>query len=318
MESYASISTLYEAKYGNKSFLSRAQLNMLKACNALLRRLSKSCNTEFCGRVLMFLAKVFDISEKSAANLVGKINFTNLTQFESEQLFRESSYAGGAQQPDPSEDAMVVDGENASDSRGAEESKGDGVSSSEEQATTAALKDGVSSLYEEYKTFWSLQTTFTTATADGKAIENITKWREFHLAASAVMKILSQHNYSKTEIRQAGSATHRSQGDDTYAYMGCKFLTSSQLFALELRDPNLRQQVVTQVVYYLHHIAQKPTSFWESLEVLQEVRKDIVEVFQAAKEILLHTPGSDQLQQVPPVLCMLIAARIRNYLRAFT
>ena len=251
----------------------------------------------------MFLAKVFDISEKSAANLVGKINFTNLTQFESEQLFRENSYPGGAQQSDPSDDAMVVDGQDTADSRGAEESKGDGVSDVEQGhvAATVALKEGVSSLYEEYKTFWSLQTIFTTATADGKAIENIAKWREFHLTASAVMKILSQHNYSKTEIRQAASATHRSQGDDAYAYMGCKFLTSSQLFALELRDPNLRQQVVTQVVYYLHHIAQKPTSFWESAEVSQEVRKDMLEVFQAAKEILLHTPGSDQLQQVGAV-----------------
>ena len=303
MESYASISTLFEAKHGNKFFLNRAQLNMLKACNSLLRRLSKSCNTEFCGRVLMFLAKVFDISEKSAANLVGRINFTNLTQYETEQTFLESNCPGSApQQPVSSEDAMVVEGEDATSFRGAEESKGDGDTANgqvlETETAAAALKGSVISLYEDYKTFWSLQTHFTSATADGKVVENITKWREFHLAALAVMKILSQHNYSMAEIRQAASTSHRDHTVDAYEYMGCKFLTSSQLFGLELRDPNLRQQVVTQVVYYLHHIAQKPTSFWESVEAAQEVRRDMLQVFQAAKEILQHTPGSDQLEQV--------------------
>ena len=40
-------------------------------CNDLLRRLSQSKNTVFCGRIQLFLARLFPLSEKSALNLVG-------------------------------------------------------------------------------------------------------------------------------------------------------------------------------------------------------------------------------------------------------
>jgi len=80
--------------------------------------------------------------------------------------------------------------------------------------------------------------------------------------------------------------------------MGCKFLTSSQLFSLELRDPMLRQQVVTQIVYYLHYIAHKTSSTWDNGDAAAEVAKDIQQLFDDAKAVLQHTPGSEQLQQV--------------------
>ena len=41
-----------------------------------------------------------------------------------------------------------------------------------------------------------------------------------------------------------GSAKEKEQDKD---YMGCKFLTSSQLFRLQLHDPQLRQQILAQV-----------------------------------------------------------------------
>lgn len=285
METFAPISTLYEAKYENKTFLARAQLNMLKACNALLRKLSKSCNTEFCGRVLMFLAKVFDISEKSAANLSGKINSSNLTQYESEAAFFETN--------------KIVDDDNAMEVDTAvhsatEESKVESEGSLTASSSTGGeLQGNLASLYNDYKTFWSLQSHFTATSADGKVLEGISKWREFHSNALSVLATLAKHNYSEAEIRQAAQT-----GQREVAYMGCKFLTSSQLFALELRDPNLRQQVVTQILFYLHHIAQKPVSFWETGDIASEVKKDILALFSGAKSVLQHTPGSDQLIEV--------------------
>jgi hypothetical protein len=61
---------------------------ILKACNTLLRRLSRSCNPEFCGRVLMFLAAIYPISERSAVNFAGKINTANVTDYEDEKTFQ--------------------------------------------------------------------------------------------------------------------------------------------------------------------------------------------------------------------------------------
>jgi THO complex subunit 1 len=45
----------------------------------LLRRLSRSQNTVFCGRILLFLAKFFPFSERSGLNLAGEFNLDHFT-----------------------------------------------------------------------------------------------------------------------------------------------------------------------------------------------------------------------------------------------
>lgn len=63
---------------------------MLKTCNSLLRKLSKSCDTEFCGRILLFLATIYPISERSALNVMGKVNVGNMTYFEDRETFLQN------------------------------------------------------------------------------------------------------------------------------------------------------------------------------------------------------------------------------------
>ena len=59
----------------------------------LLRRLSRSQNTVFCGRILLFLAKFFPVSERSGLNVVSEFNLENTTVFSSAE---EASDADGA------------------------------------------------------------------------------------------------------------------------------------------------------------------------------------------------------------------------------
>ncbi len=47
----------------------------------LLRRLSRSQNTVFCGKILLFLAKFFPFSERSGLNVVSEFNLDNLTTY---------------------------------------------------------------------------------------------------------------------------------------------------------------------------------------------------------------------------------------------
>uniref|UniRef100_S4RFN5 Uncharacterized protein n=1 Tax=Petromyzon marinus TaxID=7757 RepID=S4RFN5_PETMA len=47
------------------TFYSAGKNYLLRMCNDLLRRLSKSQNTVFCGRIQLFLARLFPLSEKS-------------------------------------------------------------------------------------------------------------------------------------------------------------------------------------------------------------------------------------------------------------
>jgi len=57
-------------------------LILLRFCNDLLRRVSKTENTVLCGKILMFLASVFPLTERSGVNLRGDFDTDNTTDFE--------------------------------------------------------------------------------------------------------------------------------------------------------------------------------------------------------------------------------------------
>lgn len=54
-------------------------LTLLRTFNELLRRLSKTNNTVFCGRILMFLAASFPLGDQSSVNLKGAFDVGNVT-----------------------------------------------------------------------------------------------------------------------------------------------------------------------------------------------------------------------------------------------
>ncbi|XP_009385660.1 THO complex subunit 1-like isoform X3 [Musa acuminata AAA Group] len=67
---------------GKQELFGRGKLVMLRTCNQLLRRLSKANDVVFCGRILMFLAHFFPLSERSAVNIKGVFNTSNETKYE--------------------------------------------------------------------------------------------------------------------------------------------------------------------------------------------------------------------------------------------
>ncbi|KAI8027359.1 THO complex subunit 1 [Camellia lanceoleosa] len=69
---------------GKPELFARGKLVMLRTCNQLLRRLSKANDVVFCGRIIMFLAHFFPLSERSAVNIKGVFNTSNETKYEKE------------------------------------------------------------------------------------------------------------------------------------------------------------------------------------------------------------------------------------------
>ncbi|GBG87433.1 hypothetical protein CBR_g45491 [Chara braunii] len=57
---------------GKTELHTRGKLVMLRTCNQLLRRLSKANDNVFCGRIIMFLAHFFPLSERSGTDLDAK------------------------------------------------------------------------------------------------------------------------------------------------------------------------------------------------------------------------------------------------------
>lgn len=60
---------------------SSGNLTLLRLCNELTRRLSKTKHTIISGRLLLFVAGVFDLFERSGVNLKGEFNVSNETTF---------------------------------------------------------------------------------------------------------------------------------------------------------------------------------------------------------------------------------------------
>lgn len=119
-------------------------------------------------------------------------------------------------------------------------------------------------------------------------MDSVDLWRDFMQHARTVVQLFETYDFTDEELQQArakqqkqthhaaigissggssatgssaaapgtvaaGSATESGSGSDS-GYSGCKYLTSSQLFSLQLRDPIVRQQVAVQILYFVHYL----------------------------------------------------------------
>lgn len=82
-------------------------------CNDLLRRLSKSQNTVFCGRIQLFLTSLFPLSERSGLNLMSNFNLDKEVAFNrepNEELFHSlTSTTGEGDEEDRSQYPVNAD-----------------------------------------------------------------------------------------------------------------------------------------------------------------------------------------------------------------
>ncbi|CAM8880231.1 unnamed protein product [Rhodiola kirilowii] len=167
---------------GKQELFARGKLVMLRTCNQLLRRLSKANDVVLCGRILMFLAHFFPLSERSAVNIKGVFNTSNETKYEKE------------------------------------------------------APDGISIDFNFYKTFWSLQEYF----CNPPTLTNAPlKWQKF---TSSLMVVLNTFE-AQPLTDEEGNANDLEEDAATFSI---KYLTSSKLMGLELKDPSFRRHILVQ------------------------------------------------------------------------
>ncbi|XP_026526096.1 THO complex subunit 1 isoform X2 [Notechis scutatus] len=121
----------------SNTFYSAGKNYLLRMCNDLLRRLSKSQNTVFCGRIQLFLARLFPLSEKSGLNLQSQFNLENITVFNTS----EQDSTLGQKHAEEREEGMEVE---------------EGEMGDDEAPTSCSIPID----YNLYRKFWSLQDYF--------------------------------------------------------------------------------------------------------------------------------------------------------------
>ena len=80
---------------------------------------------------------------------------------------------------------------------------------------------------------------------------------EFMKLVRKVVDLFEQHQYDKDEIKQgqrSSNDTKLASSNSDENYVNFKYLTSSQLFELQLKDPMLRQQISMQLLFFIHFL----------------------------------------------------------------
>ncbi|XP_015581368.1 THO complex subunit 1 isoform X2 [Ricinus communis] len=223
---------------GKQELFARGKLVMLRTCNQLLRRLSKANDVVFCGRILMFLAHFFPLSERSAVNIKGVFNTSNETKYEK----------------DP--------------------------------------PAGISVDFNFYKTLWSLQENFCNPAPLTLAP---TKWHKFTSSLMVVLNTFEAQPLSEEE----GDANNLEEEAATF---NIKYLTSSKLMGLELKDPSFRRHILVQCLILFDYLKAPGKNDKDSTS--ESMKEDIRTCEERVKKLLEMTPpkGKDFLQKIEHVL----------------
>ena len=228
------------AKHFNKK-----SLIILRACNELLRRLSRAEDTVFCGRVFIFLFQSFPLGDRSSVNLRGEYHVENVTVYESLPPKAELKL----------EDDMEVDqkdekAEPEQDGARNEAALAQANSALEnpENAPKAVKFDADDEKAQEqpedmdmlYPIFWSLQENFSTPTRlfDATNLETFQKGLSSTLVKfKGVQQDFQARGTSKLhdDGKRGVKRKRNGQEDELSSSFNPKYLTSRDLFDLEVQ-----------------------------------------------------------------------------------
>ncbi|KAF2016265.1 hypothetical protein BU24DRAFT_346476 [Aaosphaeria arxii CBS 175.79] len=213
-------------------------LVILRLCNELLRRLSRAEDPVFCGRVYIFLFQSFPLGDKSSVNLRGNFHVENVTTFE--DYLKASSNKSDSMQVDP-----VEGSDDLKEKAGLD---GDALKSSEADKST--LKEGTTTMDIDdlYPVFWSLQQSF----SNPPRLFEEEQFKEFQKSLQATLAKFKE----VPKVIQSGDSERKkgekARGDDDQGEFASsfnpKYLTSRDLFKLELSDLAFQRHILVQAL----------------------------------------------------------------------
>lgn len=250
-------------------FFNAVKNNLLRICNDLLRRLSRTQNTVFCGRILLFLAKFFPFSERSGLNVVSEFNLENTTVF-------STGDAAAATNGDK-ESLMDVD----------EDVVNNAIKIEEDQ-------NNLNVDYALYSKFWQLQDFFRNPT---QCYSNI-KWRTFSSFSADVLGTFQ--SFKLDSISGKRRKTVAEEEDQFFA----KYLTNQNLLQLQLSDSNFRRYILIQFLILFQYL-QSSVKFKQETQVLTDDQNKWIESTRTRVfGLLAETPpnGSQFAESVKHIL----------------
>ncbi|KAK3906484.1 THO complex subunit 1 transcription elongation factor-domain-containing protein [Staphylotrichum tortipilum] len=239
------------------------QLVILRTCNELLRRLSRALDPAFCGRVFIFMFQSFPLGDKSSVNLRGEYHVENVTTFDQEPL--------------PAADGDKMDGDKM------DGDKMDGDKMDVDTADTKSQKDKPLDPDALYPTFWSLQESFN----QPKKLFDPAHFAAFKAGLEATMatfRSIRPEQPSRAKEKQERPAEEmkptlkrkRDDVDDELASgFNPKYLTSRDLFKLEISDLAFRRNILVQALIVMEFLLSLSPKAKEKLAAVKVPNKSV-------------------------------------------
>ena len=235
-------------------------LIILRACNELLRRLSRAEDTVFCGRVFIFLFQSFPLGDRSSVNLRGEYHVENVTKYEN--LSRNGqSLTNGDMDVDKKEYQETIPTTTGEKTEAPSNVEPNGSTPSAPADLTSVKKNFEKVAHERaepdmdtlYSMFWSLQDFFSQPLKlfDDENLKmfklglevTIQKFKKVHEAQQA-----RGNNRISLESKSGEKRKRNDDEDELASSFNPKYLTSRDLFDLEVRDLAFRRHILVQAL----------------------------------------------------------------------
>lgn len=267
----------------------KKNLVFLRSCNELLRRLSRAEDANFCGRVFFFLFQTFPLGDKSSVNLRGEFHVENTTKFEVSDIL-----------PSHDGERMAIDPEPVKAETGTPKAATPqpptkpGSKAVPIKAAPKKVEEEVLSSNALYPVFWRLQQDFSDPTrlfAPGhfQVFKNglantITKFKK----TPTVVQTKSAEDSKRGTKRKLGedgmNGVNVTDSDDAVDNYNPKYLTSQDLFDLELSDLAFQRHILVQALILIDFLLSLTDKAKKRLVVPEATNKSMLYSFTLGEE----------------------------------
>ncbi|KAK5629586.1 hypothetical protein RRF57_005301 [Xylaria bambusicola] len=295
--------------------LKQKSLVILRSCNDLLRRLSRAEDAAFCGRVYIFMFQSIPPGDRSSVNLRGEYHVENVTAFEETPAALDS----------PVPDKMDIDGEG-----GHPKSDGKDVKPAPKAVSFEAKNkpdsDKILDTDLLYPIFWALQHFFSQPTTlfDQSELTKFKSGIEATMTAFESVEKIQKSGKGPDEhklIPQKRKAAEANE-DLRSTNNNPKYLTSRELFELELRSTNFVLSQISDLYFRRHILIQAFIIIDFLLSLTPQARAKIANVQQNRSVVYADKNlGEDNVGNTPKIFFSEIWAkkmkdRITSYIQA--
>jgi THO complex subunit 1 len=261
----------------------KKNLVFLRSCNELLRRLSRAEDAIFCGRVFFFLFQTFPLGDKSSVNLRGEFHVENSTKFDL------------GEQPDNDGESMDVDQDGTKTEASTPKPATPAVETPPQPTGRAGsravpIKAPKRTVEEEvldnstlYPIFWRLQQDF----SDPTRLFTADKFQSFQKGLAATLLKFKKTSTVQTRSSESQRGTKRKTSGDAIVETkdqfadnyNPKYLTSRELFDLELSDLAFQRHILVQALILIHFLLSLTEQSKKKLATLDAVNKSMLYSF---------------------------------------